>query len=355
MRFGRLKEVSVFLLAITAFLCTCRGQMDHDGFVEDRGGLLGEREKERIRSLNGRLLQELDIHMKVIILDKRVSDIDQAAVNYLQKDALGRETEGARGILLLVDPQGHQVRLEVGYDLEPIFPDGFVGYIERKQMTPFFQAGRLGPGVEATVELLVARALDGLKTIWDGGGRARDLSEDHHYSGGGGATVKVEIGSGLPAKESSPWSQQFGAQASPRETIGKYMEVLRLHTKDPNLGLYTPETREFFGPWVVTDGQQDNELRELEEMISSSRVFRQDHLAVIRFPIENRQISPYFLSRGDTGWMLDFASMNKIIGFNHTNQWFFRTTDHPYMFAFEDVRFDKNGFPHRPGASSAHK
>lgn len=45
------------------------------------------------------------------------------------------------------------------------------------------------------------------------------------------------------------------------------------------------------------------------------------------------------------GWQLDFASMSQSIGFNHRNQWFFRSREHPYMFAFADWGFDSHGFP----------
>jgi len=42
--------------------------------------------------------------------------------------------------------------------------------------------------------------------------------------------------------------------------------------------------------------------------------------------------------------MLDFAAMNRSVGFNHKNQWFFRTSEHDFMFAFNDIVFDRNGF-----------
>jgi len=75
-------------------------------------------------------------------------------------------------------------------------------------------------------------------------------------------------------------------------------------------------------------------------------VFIQAERAVVRFPVENRQASPYFLRRGNQGWMLDFVSMYRFVGFNHKNQWFFRDLEHPYLFAFEDWKFDQHGFPH---------
>lgn len=71
----------------------------------------------------------------------------------------------------------------------------------------------------------------------------------------------------------------------------------------------------------------------------------QERLAVIRYPVEDRTVPPYFLELGKDGWMLDFAAMSRIIQFNHRNQWRMKSTDHPYIFGFADLTFDENGFP----------
>ena len=89
-----------------------------------------------------------------------------------------------------------------------------------------------------------------------------------------------------------------------------------MHIKDPNLGIYTPDTRKFFAQWLVTDAQQDNELKSLQKVLSQAAVYQDNSRAVIRFPISNRQAAPYLLRRSDQGWMLDFAAMNKFVGFN---------------------------------------
>jgi len=88
-----------------------------------------------------------------VVLKQSPEDINNKAVKLFQKYGVGRTTNGAKGVLFLIDPSGKQVRIEIGYDLEPIFTDGFTGYIERRQMTPFFQANKVGPGIEASVEL----------------------------------------------------------------------------------------------------------------------------------------------------------------------------------------------------------
>lgn len=96
---------------------------------------------------------------------------------------------------------------------------------------------------------------------------------------------------------------------------------------------------------MVTNAQQDNELRGLEASLLRARVSLQGNLGVIRFPVQDRSMAPYFLLEGDSGWMLDFDAMNRLIRFNHQNRWHFVRTDHAFAFAFTDLRFDSHGFP----------
>ena len=314
-------------------------------FIDDQQGLLTQREQRRIAEFHEALLRKLDIHIKIVILRESTSDINREATRLFDTYTLGKKTRGARGVLFLVDPVGKQVRVEIGYDLEPVFTDGFIGYIERKQMIPFFQTNKVGPGMEAAVELIVGKALgaiDESKYV---------VSEEiprvgDHYSGGAGTSTTAEITFGAPRKTATALAAEFGPQGSPEETLKLYIKVLKLHIKDPNLGMYTHDTRRFFSTWVVTDAQQDNEFRNLETAIHRGVLFQNEALAVIRFPVTNRQVPPYFFRQSDDGWMLDFASMSKTIRFNHLNQWFFETREHPFMFAFKDLVFDRNGFPH---------
>ena len=312
-RFGVL-----ILMLLVVLLSGC--PQTNESPIDDRAGLMAPSERQRVADFQHSLLQDYDIEFKVVVLERTTADLDQKALQLFEKYGVGRQTHGARGLLLVIDPMGHQLRLEVGYDLEGLYPDGFVGYVESQQMAPFFQAGRVGTGIEATVELLISRA------------------------GGGGARIDVQLGSGASKKEMVVDSEPFAAADSAEETLRRYMNVLQGHIKDPDLGLYTPKTREFFRNWLVTDAQQDNELRELAAMVDRGQVVVVDNLAVVRFPLEQRRTSPYLLRRDESGWMLDFAAMSRLIGFNHRNQWFFRSTGHEFMFAFTDVQFDRNGF-----------
>lgn len=334
------RYVFVLLVILTSCLVNSCFTGDEEFFLQDRAGVLTTQEQERIIDYNRILLKDLDIHFKLIILAEEANDINALAADIFGD--LGKQTGGAKGLLFLVDPQTKQVRIEVGYDLEAIFTDGFVGYLESAQMVPFFEVGRVGPGVEATTELFVARmqrAQAGNEFDAD-----QELGVLGHYSGGGGAKVNVGTDNRSLEKKSSGNMTGFEAQDSPEATLEAYKEVLRTREKDPGLPLYTPETREFFSQWVVTDAQQNNALRALEQA-TPEKVIISDDYAVIRYPARQRTQSPYFLRKGEQGWMLDFLTMNRVIRMNHKNQWRFTNFEHPYKIGFSDWQFDKNGFP----------
>lgn len=308
-------------------------------FVDDRAGLLTTGERDRIQNYHQHLLEDVNIHLQVTTLSQAAVDIDALALELFESYGVGKPTLAARGVLLLVDPQGRQVRLEVGYDLEAVFTDLLVSRVERQQMVPFFQAGRVGSGLEATVELLVAEALRQPEEAITG------KPQLEHLSGGGGAKTNVAIGSGV--SDNIPHASQalFIPGDDPLATLQVYQEVLRQRVKDPDLSIYTRESREFFRQWLVTDGQQANELNSLREILDSGEVRTGEDYAVVRSEPSARTHAPYFLRRTNEGWQIDFVTLSQVVSFNHRNQWHFRTLDHPYMFAFNDWTFDKNGFP----------
>lgn len=136
-------------------------------------------------------------------------------------------------------------------------------------------------------------------------------------------------------------------KASPAQVLGHYMKTLEDNNTDPNLAIYTKDTREWKKSWSVTTSQMDNELRFLSKC-SSYETKTMRSYAVIRFaPERNRGCPPYFLKKEGGAWRLDFLSMMKVIRFGSGNTWhFIPNVKHPYRFAFTDWLIDKNGFPH---------
>ncbi len=332
--------IGTWLVFLGLLVCSCSGTHDPQ-FIEDHAGLLLDAERQRIDAYYHALQTDFAVSCRVIILAEQSEDINRTAAELFAD--LGRESNGARGLLFLIDPVGRQVRIEVGYDLEGVFPDAFVGYLERDQLAPFFQQNRVGAGIEAATELFIARAQrDGAGFSFDPG---VELGIGDHYSGGAGARLKVAIGSSPePPLPASAVRSRYLPGATPEQSLVVYRRVLAEKIKDPQLPLYTQETRRFLAGWVVTDAQQDNERRHLEES-TIERVIEAGDRAVIRFSPEERTHPPYFFSRSSIGWEMDLAAMNRILRLNHKNQYRFPSLDHEYQFGFSDWGFDANGFP----------
>src|SRR6201999_3989866 len=59
------------------------------------------------------------------------------------------------GVLLIVAPNEHKVRIEVGYGLEPILTDALSSVIIQTTIIPKFRTGDFNAGVEAGVDALI--------------------------------------------------------------------------------------------------------------------------------------------------------------------------------------------------------
>jgi hypothetical protein len=60
------------------------------------------------------------------------------------------------------------------------------------------------------------------------------------------------------------------------------------------------------------------------------------------------RLAPWFFRKGRRGWQFDGGVLPELIGYNQSNQWHFKTTNHPYTWAFEDYTTDKNGYTRPP-------
>jgi uncharacterized protein len=76
------------------------------------------------------------------------ADIRDYAVQLFENGGRGIGEKGKdNGLLLLVAVQDRKVKIEVGYDLEGIIPDGFAGQTIREAITPAFREQRYGRGL----------------------------------------------------------------------------------------------------------------------------------------------------------------------------------------------------------------
>jgi uncharacterized protein len=130
------------------------------GPVNDFAGVLDDAAKAELTSLVRSAREQTTTEIAVVT----VPSLDGMSVEeYANKlfAAWGIGKQGANnGVLLLVAPSERTMRIEVGYGLEPILPDGLAGDIIRTDCLPQFRAGHYSLGILAGtrhVAAIVAR------------------------------------------------------------------------------------------------------------------------------------------------------------------------------------------------------
>jgi uncharacterized protein len=312
------------------------------GGVDDRGAVLATAERTRIAEYHAALLGAHDIDYRMLLASTG-ADLERAAHRYFAETNVGSLSSNGRGLLLVVDTASERVRLEVATSLEGVYTDAFIAYVENRQMAPFFAAGRVADGVLATTELIVSRAQQAAA----GDEFAPPMQST---SMGGGATAATPIGTASdPSDPYKRQTQQFDVVGlDPLEVVAAYHERMANRDARAELSLYSSDTVTMLRSWVVTPAQMDNLARTYRSCTVDGARIRGD-AAVVRYRIEQRQCAPYFLRREDDAWKLDLRALSSAIRFNHENQWRFQMPiPDEYRFAFEDWRFDRNGFPHAP-------
>ncbi|HVH17940.1 MAG TPA: TPM domain-containing protein [Myxococcota bacterium] len=305
--------------------------------VRDDAGLLADAQRAAIESQHAFLRSDYGIDYRVEII-RGAADLDTFAASRFHELEIGSAGRGGRGLLLLIDAEADQVRLEVGRAMEGSFPDAFVAWVEQRQMVPFFRAGAVGDGILAATELLVAQVQSELAS----GGFAELAAEG---SAGGGARTAAHIGElPDPALREGP---EVPAGDSPEATAAAYLLAMRARNADPDLDLYSAATRVMLARRVVTLAQMDTLVRMYRDCRAEPvRLDASGVRAVIRYPIEARRCPPWFLVREGERWRLDLATASSAIRFGRDNTWHFAAgAAHLYAFGFADWTLDRNGYP----------
>jgi uncharacterized protein len=271
--------------------------------------------------------------------------ISERTSELFERWKVGDRTRANRGILLLISAEEQNVRLEVSYGLEGVLTDAFVSYVEHEQMVPYFARGRVGEGVEASVELVAGRLFERIL------GKAYDPLADEpadvggFRSGGAGADTHVPLEDGeeteTPASDTTVRAH-FAAQPTPDLAWERFLEANRRRIKDTELGIYDANARKLVRD-MNTNAGQDHLARTYADEEPTIRI-RGDRATVVFLDDPEHLLAPWFFHRTGAGWQLDGTMYPGVVGYNHLNQWHFLTREHAYMFAFADFRFDRNGF-----------
>lgn len=118
-----------------------------DGPVADLAGILDGTTREAVDQVSRTVLKESGAVLVVATVPSLEGmTIEDYAARLFKAWGIG-EKEKNNGVLLLVAPAERKVRIEVGYGLESLLPDGRCGEIIRTEIVPAFRRGTPAEGV----------------------------------------------------------------------------------------------------------------------------------------------------------------------------------------------------------------
>ena len=135
---------------------------ERDGsWVQDSGGVLGEEYIALINDVCRSLNAATSTEMAVVTVDNLAGmTIEDYAERLFRRFGIGLKGRD-NGLLLLFSRDDRMVRLEVGYGLEGVVPDGLASRILDEEAVPRFREGEYGRGLyEAAAAVARAVASD---------------------------------------------------------------------------------------------------------------------------------------------------------------------------------------------------
>lgn len=118
------------------------------GFVNDFAGVMDQRSIAEIQLIAEKLQQEQGIELAVVTVQSTAPDTPfDYGVKLFNDWGIGGEEDS--GLLLLLAMEESEIRVEVGYGLEPVLTDGKVGAILDSSVLPHLQQQQWGRGLAA--------------------------------------------------------------------------------------------------------------------------------------------------------------------------------------------------------------
>jgi uncharacterized protein len=110
------------------------------GYVNDFAHVLDQKTIAQITDIGRQVDEKAHAQIALVTVNSLDgSDIESYAVDLFKKWGIGAKSTN-RGVLILYAIRDHRARIEVGYGLEPILPDGKVGSFQREAI-PLMRIG----------------------------------------------------------------------------------------------------------------------------------------------------------------------------------------------------------------------
>jgi len=149
----------MFLLSVlfVLFVVWCYAQVIPSpvGYVNDFAGVIDKKSVKDMSSRIGAFKDKAEIAV-VTIKSLEGQDVETYTHTLAVKWGVGKKGKD-NGVVILIAVKERKVRIEVGYGLESVIPDGIAKRIIEQDMKPYLKKNDFGGGLSAGVDAVIKR------------------------------------------------------------------------------------------------------------------------------------------------------------------------------------------------------
>jgi hypothetical protein len=247
------------------------------------------------------------------------------------------------GLLILLNSETQQARIEVGHSLEGGLTDLHAGRIARDQLAPYVSYAAAGMAVMDVLHYLrdqiyLSAAVGDIR-LGEEFRRHPAYAEIRRYlSGGAGAKTRLSaapMDADLKRVVPADRRARYAPSADVKESVAAYLRVIADLAGDPTLELLTEGSRLMRAEFPFA---RFEELKRLERILASQPLeyrVKDDH-AVATSARRADGFVPILLRRENGLWRIDLVETWKNLFFDAEGNYFLRNSNTPYAFGLRE-------------------
>ena len=145
--YGPVGVLLLFILLCPIYLYGAEPFPRPQGLVNDFADVISPQYEEKLAQVTGELLKKTEVPVVVVTMPDIGGEDHNEYANRLY-EAWGIGKKGVdRGVLIFVTIKERKMRIETGYGIEGVIPDGLAGQIRDQYMVPYLKQNRFGEGL----------------------------------------------------------------------------------------------------------------------------------------------------------------------------------------------------------------
>lgn len=149
----------MFQLLLGLYLLAVPQPLAGGGCIHDFADVLSNQSEQEIQQLCNQLESETSAELAVVTVSSLEGEsVEDYAYSLFNTWGIGQKDTN-NGVLLLIAPQEHRTRIEVGYGLEPLLTDAYCGAIINDSMIPYFKQNDFDNGAIQGAQAISSKLL----------------------------------------------------------------------------------------------------------------------------------------------------------------------------------------------------